>query len=234
LEIIASDDAKIIEELSLLSSGRTVVFVRSPDKAAKLASTIAKKKRSVPIITGEQRGFERDALVESPAFQPFTGECTEGDHWLVATSAGEVGINISCDRLISEFDTADHLIQRFGRLNRFGETKGVATVVYSAKKATEQERRTVEYLESLEGDVSPRNLRENTPPADCFSLEPLRASMLPWHIDAWSMTSLTEKDWPSRPEVDPWLRGEEDKHRRKLTSAGVVRRRIFPKTALAN
>ena len=41
-------------------------------------------------------------------------------------AASEVGVNITADRLISDMDTAEHLLQRFGRLNRFGETEGIA------------------------------------------------------------------------------------------------------------
>jgi len=212
LELVDSDDSKEIEKLALGSSGRTIVFVRSPDKATKLAAAIAKqKKQEVPLITGELRGYERDRMIERGAFQAFqSAQRPEGDHWLVASSAGEVGVNLTCDHLITELAEADHLLQRFGRLNRFGETEGVATVVCATKKLSDRELATRKYLESLRGDASPRSLRELPPPTDCLSAEPRRAPLLPWHIDVWSMTSLTEKDWPSRPEVGPWLRGEED------------------------
>ena len=120
-----------------------------------------------------------------------------------------MGINISCDRLITELDTADHLLQRFGRLNRFGETEGTATIVVG-KKLSDAERANLRYLESLNGNASPRVLRERPPVRECLSQEPRRAPLQPWLIDVWSMTSLTEKDWPSRPEVGPWLRGDDE------------------------
>ena len=219
LKLVASDDAKAIEKLAIESKGRTIVFVKTPEKARKIARAIESARKpvagDVPLITGEQRGKERDELIATEAFRRFLeGAAPTADCWLVATSAGEVGVNISCDRLISEFDTADHLLQRFGRLNRFGETDGTATVIYSPKalksnKASEAERQTLKYLQSLDGDVSPKTLRAKSPPPDCLSPEPRCAPVLPWHIDVWSMTSLTDKDWPSRPEVGPWLRGDD-------------------------
>ena len=118
-------------------------------------------------------------------FQRFAFDAErDADCWLVATSAGEVGVNISCDRLITELDSAGHLLQRFGRLNRFGETEGVATVVVG-KKNEGAELDTLAYLESLGGDISPRALRENPPGPECLSPEPNRASLLPWLIDVW-------------------------------------------------
>ncbi len=204
-------DAKL-EDIALRSSGRTIVYVESPEKAAKLAQQIRKDRKCEPVlITGEVRGQERDALAASAGFQAFAQEAAEGDHWMIATSAGEVGVNLTCDHLISELATADHLLQRFGRLNRFGETEGLATVIHATKaRLRPGETETLAYLTSLNGDVSPRSLRENPPPGECFSPTPKSAPLLPWQVEAWSMTSLTEKEWPSRPAVGPWLRGADE------------------------
>ena len=213
LELDTSENPKMIEKLAVQSTGRTIVFVRSPENARKIAAAIRKTHKlsdgDVPLLTGEQRGKERDELVGTESFKRFTVNSErKGNCWLVATSAGEVGVNISCDHLITELDTADHLLQRFGRLNRFGEAEGTATVVVG-KKVSEAEQATLRYLRSLNGNASPRIFRERPPDRECLSQEPNRASLQPWLIDVWSMTSLTEKDWPSRPQVGPWLRGDD-------------------------
>lgn len=214
LELETSDDSGKIEKLAIQSTDRTIIFVRSPESARKVATAIRKAHQlgdgEVPLLTGEQRGKERDELVGTAPFKRFMDNASrKGNCWLVATSAGEVGVNISCDHLITELDTADHLLQRFGRLNRFGETEGTATVVIGKKKTSDAERSTQRYLESLNGNVSLRALRECPPNHECLSQEPKRASLQPWIIDAWSMTSFTKKDWPSRPNVGPWLRGDD-------------------------
>jgi CRISPR-associated endonuclease/helicase Cas3 len=135
---------------------------------------------------------------------------------MVATSAGEVGINLSADRLITDLDTADHLLQRFGRLNRFGETEGDAYVVYSQKKASKDRddaprlEATLGYLRSLP-DISLKSLHDQPPPTEALSPTPHLAPLLPWHIDVWSMTSISLREWPSRPAVEYWLRGNDEK-----------------------
>src|SRR5581483_8304703 len=113
--------------------GRILIFVREPENAASLARAIRKGTGSdrIRLITGTMRGWERDRIVEDPIFRLFASNQSPPEPcWLVATSAAEVGANISSDLLITDLDTADHLIQRFGRLNRFGETCGQARLVY--------------------------------------------------------------------------------------------------------
>lgn len=198
---------------------RTIVFVRSPKEAQSIASGIEKARSGirVPRITGLQRGRERDLLLNDPVVERYLCKTPPpGDDpcWLVATSAGEVGIDLSADRLITDLDTADHLLQRFGRLNRFGETEGDAWVVYSPAQVSGDKgdaprlRATLKYLESLQS-ASPEALQTEPPPPEAWSREPLRAPVLPWHIDVWSMTSLSQQDWPSRPAVEHWLHGDD-------------------------
>jgi CRISPR-associated endonuclease/helicase Cas3 len=94
------------------------------------------------------RGIEHDRIVESPVFRAFAKpERPSESFWLVATTAGEVGINISADRLITDLDTLDHLLQRFGRLNRFGETNGIAHVLVSdADKKDERKKLALDFF----------------------------------------------------------------------------------------
>ncbi|MBI3207803.1 MAG: type I-U CRISPR-associated helicase/endonuclease Cas3 [Candidatus Solibacter usitatus] len=212
-----------IRSLALQPGKRTIVFVRSPGEARSIATAIEKeyKDTEVILITGMQRGFERDQILKQPQIQPFLCKAAPAPDaspcWIVATSAGEVGIDLSADRLITDIDTADHLLQRFGRLNRFGETEGDAYVFYNAQLDVELEddknanlRATVKYLHSLEGNISPENLRRNRPRPEANTRGPNLAPILPWLIDVWSMTSIKAKDWPSRPAVEPWLRGDEE------------------------
>jgi CRISPR-associated endonuclease/helicase Cas3 len=208
------------KELLRLASepvSRTLVF-RSPEDARKIASHIESKNGGAQpaLLTGTQRGFERDQLSKNEVVQRFRSKDAPdaaAPCWLVATSAGEVGIDLSSDRLITDLDTADHLLQRFGRLNRFGETEGDAYVVYSPKQLAGERahrlRATLDYLRSLP-DVSTERLRTQPPPSNALSPAPNFAPILPWHIDVWSMTSFSVKDWPSRPAVEYWLRGEDE------------------------
>ncbi len=222
LHLCEHDDPKReMQRLAGEPNRRTIVFVRSPEDARRLAAAIESRHKgvSVPLLTGMQRGWERDRLLQDPVVQRFLAKETPPADaepcWLVATSAGEVGIDLSADRLITDLDTADHLLQRFGRLNRFGETEGEVHVVYSPKQITGDKgnapllKATLDYLKTLSG-VSPETLWMQPPPATALPEDPHFAPLLPWHIDVWSMTSIPAGEWPSRPAVEYWLRGEDE------------------------
>jgi len=221
LQLIESPDPKkTILELALQPAGRTVIFVRSPEHARQLADQIAKRQHgiSVPVITGRQRGWEREAFLARPEIQPFLPGAAgykRGPAWLVATSAGEVGIDFSADRLITDLDTAEHMLQRFGRLNRYGESaEATAVVVWSEKRlGTKKDqnarlRATLDYLKKLP-DISPLTLILRPPPEKALERLPNYGPLDRALVAGWSLTSLSSRDWPSRPQVQHWLRGDE-------------------------
>ena len=101
-------------------------------KAAISLTEELEKQCNVATLTGTMRGKERDELVSgNSVFQRFLPERdrasgvkpTSGTVFLVATSAGEVGINISADDLVCDLSTYESMAQRFGRVNRFGMLK---------------------------------------------------------------------------------------------------------------
>jgi CRISPR-associated endonuclease/helicase Cas3 len=214
-------ESAILNTATIPKAGRTVVFVRKPETVRKIAEGIRKRLATTDMadrvltLTGTMRGFERDQLANKEIFKVFSSPVRPTqDYWLVATSAGEVGINISADQLITDLDTVDHLLQRFGRLNRFGETKGIAHLIANEKPKEERHTATLAFLrEKLEGneedgyDISPRALFGMHLDENACSERSLLAPLRPWHIDVWSQTSLGLH--PSRPMVEPWLRGQQ-------------------------
>lgn len=109
-------------------SGKILVFLSSVDHAEKCAQTLRKiQRQSVATLTGTMRGAERDELVTNPVFarflpNPGSGvKLQAGTVFLVATSAGEVGIDLSADHLVTDLPPFDALAQRLGRVNRYGE-----------------------------------------------------------------------------------------------------------------
>src|SRR5262249_50408219 len=105
---------------------RTILFIEEPETALKVARELEKSGAAgrVALLTGTMRGRERDQLRDT-VFQEFERpELPAEPVWLVATSAGEVGVNISGERLITMLTESDHLLQRLGRLNRFGDQEG--------------------------------------------------------------------------------------------------------------
>jgi CRISPR-associated endonuclease/helicase Cas3 len=109
-------------------AGKVVVFLSSIEHAEKCAQTLSKtRKGSVATLTGTMRGAERDELVNHPVFARFLPRPADGVRlqagtvFLVATSAGEVGIDLSADHLVTDLPPFDALAQRLGRVNRYGE-----------------------------------------------------------------------------------------------------------------
>ena len=86
-------------------------------------------------MTGEMRGYERDReqLVESPKFKAFLPErdreTPRTTQYLIATSSAEVGVNLDADDGLCDLSTLDSMIQRIGRINRFGKTESTITVI---------------------------------------------------------------------------------------------------------
>jgi CRISPR-associated endonuclease/helicase Cas3 len=191
---------------------RTAIFIEQPEKALKLAQSLHREKHPCALLTGTMRGFERDGLFEDESFKRFLGKEPGAEPvWLVCTSAGEVGINFTCERMITGLAEADHLLQRFGRLNRFGDSKaGEAYVVFknpSDKESEKRLRETLVYLRTLGGTISCANIWEHRPPSQACAERPTTARLEDRHIDLWAQTT-----YPDRfvPPVASWLHGKQE------------------------
>jgi CRISPR-associated endonuclease/helicase Cas3 len=151
--------------------------------------------------------------------------------FLIATSAGEVGVDLDADHMVCDLVPWERMVQRLGRVNRRGDGDATIVVVHGdepkPKKPdapTDQEKRQAIGYRSLavidelpDGkDASPGALRELKLRAEgdktlsgkidvATTPEPLRPALTRPLVDAWSMTSL--EDHTGRPQVAPWLRG---------------------------
>ena len=167
------------------------------------------------------RGYERDQLVSTdPVFTKFRATITpsEGPFFLVCTAAGEVGIDMSCERMITGLVAAERLQQRFGRLNRFGSADEGEAVVLASSVKDEVLGETAAWLRSLpDGDLSPAALLVRPAPRSARTPPPAIARLEPWRVEMWANT--TPGDWfqlhprkrvPLMAPVAPWLHGKTD------------------------
>jgi CRISPR-associated endonuclease/helicase Cas3 len=141
------DDEKQVPErvadlaLSHKDGGEAIlVFLRKLEDLEKVAGRLRKATPAVQTLTGTMRGYERDALAKDDAvFARFLPKPRAAPHhgtvYLVCTSAGEVGVNISADHLVCDLTPFDSMTQRFGRVNRFGQGDARIDVVHG--KASE-------------------------------------------------------------------------------------------------
>lgn len=209
-----------------------LVYVRTVDLARRVREKLLKRvgkdaEDSIVILTGTLRGYERDRLMDLDAFKRFLPgrERTVQDPatvYLISTSAGEVGVNLDADHCVCDLTTLENMVQRFGRVNRFGlfpESEiDVVWVEEEFKKQTRGKKnppnplaRTWEVLGAMNGDASVHNLSEllRSPELvrDAFSPMPLVLDLDAWTLDTWSTTGINARDYPQRPDVSVWLHG---------------------------
>jgi CRISPR-associated endonuclease/helicase Cas3 len=217
------------------ASGKTIlVFVHRLEDVDTVKQVLTDKREGVSstqvqVLTGTVRGLERDRLVqEDPIFARFLLK-TEPDQktvYLIATSAGEVGIDLSADHLVCDLTPLDSMIQRLGRVNRRGDGVAEIDLVYE-KDPDEKEKddelekprwKTLKILQKLprcdraEGrhDASPLGLltlelSEGDRRA-AFTPEPTILATSDILFDSWTLTTIRGK-LPGRPPVERYLHG---------------------------
>ncbi len=218
---------KIVElALAFRESGQAVlIFLRRVEDVLNVAGKLKKvvDENHVSELTGTIRGLERDQMApESRIFARFApdsrAERTGGTVYLVCTSAGEVGVNLSADHLVCDLVPFDSMAQRLGRVNRFGDGDARVEIVLAGidteKPYDSRRKQTLALLEELprraDGryDASPAAL-EGLPAEkrqSAFTPEPDTLPVNEILFDAWAMTSVREK-MPGRPPVGDWLHG---------------------------
>lgn len=179
---------------------RMIIYVEQPAHATRLASILSKD-HSVILLTGTMRVLEK-SHIDFGAFKPEAH--IEGKHILICTSAGEVGLNVSSDFLISEFTYADRLAQRLGRLNRWAECEHSYAYVIAPELEEEDTelKTTLAYFKSLNGDVSGQSLYDHPIPAEAFSPKPTSYSLNDVIITQLANTSVQRDISP-----EPYIRG---------------------------
>jgi CRISPR-associated endonuclease/helicase Cas3 len=201
------------------SNCAVLIFARTVEVVEKVAERLSKSKQHVQTLTGTMRGKERDELVEKPVFKRFLPkpELGTGAVYLVCTSAGEVGVNISADHLVCDLTAFESMAQRFGRVNRFGNRDDTRIDIVHPIEFDEKDKyevtqaRTLELLKELNGDGSPAALDklDLARRREAFSPKPNTVLVTDVLFDAWTLTSIRDK-LPGRPPVEPYLHGVSD------------------------
>jgi CRISPR-associated endonuclease/helicase Cas3 len=219
-------DAIADRALAYKDSGQAIlVFVRKLHDFDKIVQRLTREQCEPEVLTGTMRGLERDRLEKSDRFARFVAAPTvaprQGTVYLVCTSAGEVGIDMSADRLVCDLTPFDSMAQRFGRVNRFGAGDASIDIVYAPvtddKEDNEFDRRCERTRALLEQLPLRSDRRRNASPAalanlpaamrrGAFSPEPEIPAVTDILFDAWSLTTVRDR-MPGRPPVADWLHG---------------------------
>jgi CRISPR-associated endonuclease/helicase Cas3 len=190
----------------------------------RLAKAIGGEGRAA-LLTGTIRGYERDKLARSAIFQGFRAEAgrrpSSATEYLVATSAGEVGVDLDADHMVCDLSTLDSMIQRLGRVNRLGGREADVYVVEWPKKErkgtdeSDVEKRIAATRAGLASlprrdgayDASPESLRNLAERTEAFAPTPRMVPLTDILVDNWCLTCV--EDLPGRPMPERWLHGVE-------------------------
>ncbi len=218
------------------TTARVLVFCYKVDDAKRVFNAIVEAAGTdrVALLIGPLRGHERDKLVSRNAvFQVFRAAADRPalpqSFYLVATSAGEVGIDLDADHMVCDLTTLDSMIQRLGRVNRLGreDREFIACIdVFDCPSSKDEEdewivarentSKALSRLRRQDGarDASPRALRTLVDELEqakslipAFAPKPLSPPLTDVLLDSWALNSVDEL--PGRPRVEDWLRGQE-------------------------
>lgn len=116
---------------------RVIVYCNLRDVAEKTKAELDKKAKGTPAVgrtelfVGARRVKERmdaEARLRDLGFLAGSGEQT-APAFLVATSAGEVGVDLDPDHMVCDLVAWERMVQRFGRVNRRGGKDRQAEIV---------------------------------------------------------------------------------------------------------
>jgi len=231
LDVALADEAwRLAEE-----SGkpiRCIVYCDSREVAEGVYDELrGKKDVDAELFVGARRVHERVKAakkLQELGFLAGSGVERKMHAFLVATSAGEVGVDLDADHMVCDPVPWERMVQRLGRVNRRGDGDARIVLVHEEEpkpKKPEEPKpdevraaiawRSLALLDRLPADRS----GHDASPAALVKLkiehadevekattpEPLRPALTRALVDAWAMTSLEAHT--GRPEVAPWLRG---------------------------
>ncbi len=232
---------------------RTLIYCDKRTVAEKVADDLRRRakeadsKPAVILFVGGRRVHEREEaakeLQDHGLIASSGNQRPDAPVFLVATSAGEVGVDLDADHMVCDLVAWERMVQRLGRVNRRGH--GAARVLVIDQGPPE--KKTAADDDIARRHLAARALLAELPPADsgrqagpaalaklgetasrreridaASTRMPLYPALTRPVVDAWSMTSLREHS--GRPEVGPWLRGWGDDEPRTT----VVWRRWLP------
>lgn len=246
------------EAWSLSGSGthalRYIMFCTSRNDALKVQEGLKSREKKagvaieVELFVGGRRLYERDEAarwLDARGF--FAGSEGKPDRatFVIATAAGEVGVDLDADHAVCDLVAWERMVQRLGRVNRRGDGRASVIIVPSAAEGPAKEQRDATHalltalpvLDDGTSDASPGALTElkerSKKDASLKMLIEKASTPSPLHppltratVESWSMTSL--EDHTGRPDVEPWIRGWPEEKEEPQTI--VVFRKNLPMT----
>ncbi len=147
-----------------LDGARVIIFCNSRDKLGRVvhddlqrrAAKVWKDQSCTALLVGARRVAEREGLTgrrdpasrewiirPDPVFERFLSSTDPGSSgipaFLIATSAGEVGVDLDADHMVCDLVPWERMVQRLGRVNRSGRETPALVDVFLAPPAEDAE-----------------------------------------------------------------------------------------------
>lgn len=260
-----ADEPKLVPQIAERAMGladeplaRVLVYCDRRKDAVKVKEKIDSKfkrenrEHASELLVGGRRVLEREMLSSWLRQNGFLGDAEDPPKhptFLIATSAGEVGVDLDADHIVCDLVEWERMVQRFGRVNRRGRGNASIEIVAAPRRKRPGNQKKVEEWKK-EWKERLRRLRE---PLNCLcitgantgaildlrerpdmqkAIEEATTPSLLYPaltralVDAWSLTSLDKHTkHTGQPEIQPWLRGWEDNPQPQTS---VIWRRHLP------
>ena len=158
------DEPKLVPQLAeqawSLGNGRVparvLVYCDRREDAVKVKKEIDEKCKKVnlepasELLVGGRRVFEREALSDWLKNHGFFGDAKENPKqptFLIATSAGEVGVDLDADHMVCDLVEWERMVQRLGRVNRRGNGNARIEVIAAPRTGKPSAEKKVEEWE---------------------------------------------------------------------------------------
>ncbi len=163
------------------SNGKVIVVCNTVDRAQKIYNNLTGKV-DCELILLHSRFLEEDRKEKEEKLKRIFGKGSKEKGILISTQVIEVGLNISCDIMLTELSPIDSLIQRAGRCARWGGEGRL--YVYEVEKSTP-------YRKDLTDETRDEVLQVNGEKLDWKMEKHLINSVLAKYSEEW----LNHENW---------------------------------------
>lgn len=114
------------------------------------------------LFVGGRRVFEREQAAQKLkelGFIAGTSTASKSCRFLIATSAGEVGVDLDADHMVCDLVTWERMIQRMGRVNRRGGVGRVAEVIVAVPPKPKPKKDVAAALKKAAGDRDDKEVK---------------------------------------------------------------------------
>lgn len=230
----AGDGADPVRCLVFCNKRDDAVAVRDAlDRLAKgdKKAGMAKVEIDRELFVGGRRVFERGATMDRLRAMGFLAGSEvrrAKPSFVIATSAGEVGVDLDADHMVCDLVAWERMVQRLGRVNRRGEGDAIVTVVMEPAK--EPPKAVAEAMKRRDAGKYPNKGKEKADLAKIDEFESSQSEVAAWPKPFRELPKLERGECDASPAAltELKLRAAEDEKLARILDAATTRPPLRP------